>query len=256
MIPTSHVLRARWRAAPRWHRMSMHIAVGGTDGETMRHAVIKTSFAERCSARARATSALAPDLRAVRRTRADPMVGFADAANCRFGDQMVEDHVSRSRLRPPRLRCVAAPVGFADSWMVMGEFGREFNQLDAMFSPTARYSIAGTLTQMEKPIGARASNLAVVHYNRLLWRHNGPESQFNGYLSVGAGLSRSNAAFQRDRDQAGGGNRRSGGLSKRGSFTWRARPITGNRRTSLSAITACKRASLFTRPNGTKRSRG
>lgn len=42
-----------------------------------------------------------------------------------------------------------APVGFADSWMVMGEAGREFKQFDAMLSPTARYSIAATLTRME-----------------------------------------------------------------------------------------------------------
>jgi hypothetical protein len=100
------------------------------------------------------------------------------------------------------LRCIAAPVGFADSWMMMGDFGREFKQLDAMFSPTARYSIAGTVTQMENVDDRTRVNLAVVHYNRLLWRRNRPESQFNGYLSVGAGSSRSNAAFQSDRDQA------------------------------------------------------
>lgn len=97
--------------------------------------------------------------------------------------------------------CSAAPVGFADSWMVMGEASREFKQLDVMFSPTARYSIAGTLTQMENTDEHTRVNVAVAHYNRLLWRHNGPESQFNGYLSIGAGASRSNAAFQSDRDQ-------------------------------------------------------
>ena len=99
-------------------------------------------------------------------------------------------------------QCVAAPVGFADSWMVMGEAGREFKQLDAMFSPTARYSIAATVTQMEDVDQLKRVNLAVIHYNRLLWRHNGPDSQFNGYLSVGAGSSRSSASFQADRDQA------------------------------------------------------
>ena len=103
-------------------------------------------------------------------------------------------------------QCLAAPVGFADSWMVMGEVGREFKQLDAMYSPTARYSIAATITQMEEADQRTRVNLAVIHFNRLLWRHNGPESQFNGYLSVGAGLGaatkRSNASFQRDRDQA------------------------------------------------------
>jgi hypothetical protein len=97
---------------------------------------------------------------------------------------------------------LAAPVGFADSWMVMGELGREFKQLDAMFSPTARYSIAATLTQMENTDQGTRVNLAVVNYNRLLWRHNAPESQFNGYLSVGAGASRSNASFQSDTNQA------------------------------------------------------
>ncbi len=97
--------------------------------------------------------------------------------------------------------CLAAPVGFADSWMVMGELGREFKQLDAMFSPTARYSIGAVFTQMENTDQGTRVNLAVVNYNRLLWRHNGPESQFNGYLSVGAGGSRSNPAFQSDSNQ-------------------------------------------------------
>ena len=83
----------------------------------------------------------------------------------------------------------------------MGEASREFKQLDAMFSPTARYSLAGTLTQMENAERRTRVNLAVVHYNRLLWRHNQPESQFNGYLTLGVGASRSNAAFQADRDQ-------------------------------------------------------
>ena len=99
------------------------------------------------------------------------------------------------------MQCVAAPVGFADSWMVMGDFSREFKQLDAMYSPSARYSIAGTLTQMENVTEGTRVNLAVAHYNRLLWRRNGPESQFNGYLSVGAGVSRSNGSFQSDQDQ-------------------------------------------------------
>ena len=99
------------------------------------------------------------------------------------------------------LQCVAAPVGFADSWMVMGDFSREFKQLDAMYSPSARYSIAGTLTEMENADEGTRVNLAVAHYNRLLWRHNGPESQFNGYLSIGAGVSRSNGSFQSDQEQ-------------------------------------------------------
>ena len=97
--------------------------------------------------------------------------------------------------------CLAAPVGFSDSWMVMGEAAREFKQVDAMFSPTARYSIAATFTQMEDADRRTRVNLAVLHYNRLLWRRNLPEAQFNGYLTLGAGTSRSNAAFQADRDQ-------------------------------------------------------
>ena len=97
--------------------------------------------------------------------------------------------------------CRAAPVGFADSWMVMGELGGEFKQLEAMFSPTARYAIAAMFTQMENNDQGTRVNLATINYNRLLWRHNGPESQFNGYLSVGAGASRSNAAFQSDSNQ-------------------------------------------------------
>lgn len=97
--------------------------------------------------------------------------------------------------------CLAAPVGFSDSWMAMGEVWREYKQLDVMFSPTARYSVAGTLTQMEDVDRGTRLDLAVLHYNRLLWRRNFPEAQFNGYLTVGAGTSRSNPAFQADRDQ-------------------------------------------------------
>jgi len=100
------------------------------------------------------------------------------------------------------LPCHSAPVGFADSWMLMGEFGREFKQLDLMFNPTARYSLSGTVTQLEETDRGTRVDLAVMHYNRLLWRHNFPEAQFNGYLTVGAGTSRSNSAFQADRDQA------------------------------------------------------
>ncbi len=83
----------------------------------------------------------------------------------------------------------------------MGELGGEFKQLEAMFSPTARYAIAAMFTQMENIDQGTRVNLATINYNRLLWRHNGPESQFNGYLSVGAGASRSNAAFQSDSNQ-------------------------------------------------------
>ena len=97
-------------------------------------------------------------------------------------------------------QCLSAPVGFADSWMVMGEVGREFKQLDTMFSPTARYSIAGTLTQMEEADQRTRVNLAVVHYNRLLWRHNGPGSQFNATV-VGAGTSRSKRVSERREQQ-------------------------------------------------------
>ncbi len=99
------------------------------------------------------------------------------------------------------LRCVAAPVGFADSWMVMGEFGREFKQLDAMYSPTARYSIAGTLTQMENTDeGTRVeSGRRALQPLALAAQRPGVAIQ---RLSIGRrGLSRSNGSFQSDQDQ-------------------------------------------------------
>ena len=96
----------------------------------------------------------------------------------------------------------AAPVGFADSWMLMGEAGRDMQQLDLMFSPTARYSVAATLTRLREPDTDKQVTLAVAHYNRLLWRRNLPEAQFNGYVSIGVGGSQSSMAFQSDRHQA------------------------------------------------------
>ena len=86
---------------------------------------------------------------------------------CRLGDQNAEKRFCGCDRGSRDAVAVAAPVGFADSWMVMGEFGREMKQLDAMFSPTARYSIAGTLTQMENTNERTRVNLAVAHYNRL-----------------------------------------------------------------------------------------
>ncbi|HEU4621479.1 MAG TPA: hypothetical protein VFS42_04580 [Burkholderiaceae bacterium] len=95
----------------------------------------------------------------------------------------------------------AAPVGFADSTMVMGEFSREFQQLDAMYSPTARYSLAATATHMRDPDEHRRLTLTTLHYNRLLWRSNSPQAQFNVYGTVGVGMSYANEAFDRDREQ-------------------------------------------------------
>lgn len=106
-----------------------------------------------------------------------------------------------SALAAVAFRAHGAPVGFADSWMIMGEVWRESQQLDVMFSPTARYSIGATLTRLRNPDTDERVDLAVAGYNRLLWRRNLPEAQFNGYASVGVGTSRSSPEFQADRNQ-------------------------------------------------------
>lgn len=131
----------------------------------------------------------------------------------------------------------ANPVGFAGSWMTMGDVGREFQQLDTMYSPTARYSWAGTATRMRDPDRDTRVDLLVAHYNRLLYRHSTAGGQFNVYAAAGVGMAWSNAAFQADREQ--------GVVSLAGQVDYETRRIY------LAAKTHVWRAERFTVANNT-----
>jgi hypothetical protein len=86
----------------------------------------------------------------------------------------------------------ATPVGFADSTMAMGEFSKDFSEIVGVYTFTrsdalalgweeSRFTHAG---QHDKKL-----RLTEVHYNRLLQRWNGPESQANLFLLMGLGTA-------------------------------------------------------------------
>jgi hypothetical protein len=88
----------------------------------------------------------------------------------------------------------AAPVGFADSVMTMGELSRDWKEADLMYSFTARDAIAAGVidASIDSPHGTATYRIANAHYNRLLQRWNLPDAQANLYVLLGAGAARGN----------------------------------------------------------------
>jgi hypothetical protein len=90
----------------------------------------------------------------------------------------------------------ATPVGFKGSVMSMGELGRDAQELQVIYSFTARDAVGAGASNMRYT--DRASNAqhrfssADLHYNRLLARWNLPDAQANIYALFGLGAARGN----------------------------------------------------------------
>ncbi len=94
----------------------------------------------------------------------------------------------------------AAPVGFAESTMVMGEVSKDFSEVAAIYSFTRSDALAlGWEETKFKPLGQRRQSLRLteLHYNRLLKRWNGEASQANLYVLLGVGQASGNAMAAR-----------------------------------------------------------
>lgn len=90
----------------------------------------------------------------------------------------------------------ALPVGFKDSWMTMGELGRDFSEASLMYTFTSTTAVGAGLVGVKYMHGpaahARRIEMADVHVNHRLARWNFPEAQANIYLQLGLGQATGN----------------------------------------------------------------
>lgn len=82
--------------------------------------------------------------------------------------------------------CHAAPMGFKGSWMMMGDFSAEFQELTFNQALTPRDALGLTAVRM-RPDGQRALDNYELSYTRLLQRWNLPHAQANIWFFGGLG---------------------------------------------------------------------
>ena len=86
----------------------------------------------------------------------------------------------------------AAPMGFKDSWMGMGDLSPNWREGFTNYAFTARDAIGPSLLYMRSDDKATTRELAEVTYTRLLKRWNLPHAQANIWFIGGAGAVRGN----------------------------------------------------------------
>ncbi len=93
----------------------------------------------------------------------------------------------------------ALPVGFKDSWMTMGEVGRDYSEANLIYTFSQKTSIGAGVTGLKwkqtNPLGAaqgRRVEMIDAHINHRLARWNWPEAQANIYLQMGLGQAKGN----------------------------------------------------------------
>lgn len=95
----------------------------------------------------------------------------------------------------------ALPVGFKDSWMTMGELGRDYSEASLMYTFTSTTAVGAGLVGLKYMHGpaahTRRIEMADVHVNHRLARWNFPEAQANIYLQLGLGQATGNFFAQR-----------------------------------------------------------
>lgn len=90
---------------------------------------------------------------------------------------------------PPVL---AAPMGFKDSWMAMGEFGPNWRELYANYAFTPRDAFGASGLYMRSDDKSRTRDLLEVTYTRLVARWNDRDAQSNLWFVGGVGSLRGN----------------------------------------------------------------
>ena len=86
---------------------------------------------------------------------------------------------------------VAAPMGFQDSWMLMGDFNPNWREAFANYAFTAQDAVGVSATNMRSDDTLRSLDLDDVTYTRLLHRWNLPTAQANLWFVGGLGEARS-----------------------------------------------------------------
>ena len=86
----------------------------------------------------------------------------------------------------------AAPMGFKDSWMTMGDFSKTYRELTANYALTPRDGIGVTSTYMQTNNKSQSQINNELSYTRLVKRWNMPEAQANIWFIGGIGETRGN----------------------------------------------------------------
>ncbi|RZL02057.1 MAG: hypothetical protein EOP36_08955 [Rubrivivax sp.] len=86
----------------------------------------------------------------------------------------------------------AAPMGFKDSTMAMGDFSPNWRESWVNHALTARDAIGAGGVYMRSDDESKTRTLAEVNYTRLVKRWNLPHAQANVWLFAGAGSIRGN----------------------------------------------------------------
>ena len=86
----------------------------------------------------------------------------------------------------------AAPMGFKDSWMTMGDFSQTYRELTANYALTPRDAIGLTSTYMQTDNQSQSQMNNELTYTRLLKRWNMPDAPANIWFIGGAGETRGN----------------------------------------------------------------
>lgn len=86
----------------------------------------------------------------------------------------------------------AAPMGFKDSWMTMGDFSKTYRELTANYALTPRDAIGVTSTYMQTNNKSQSKINNELSYTRLVKRWNMPEAQANIWFIGGVGETRGN----------------------------------------------------------------
>ncbi len=92
----------------------------------------------------------------------------------------------------PTTAALAAPMGYKESWMVMGDLSPNWREGYANYALTARDAVGPSLLYMRSDDKTRTRELAEVTYTRLLKRWNLPHAQANIWFVGGLGAVRGN----------------------------------------------------------------
>jgi hypothetical protein len=106
-------------------------------------------------------------------------------------------------MTPARMACVAAaaslslaasaaPMGFKESWMAMGDLSPNWREGFVNYAFTARDAVGPSLLYMRSDDKATTRELVEVAYTRLLKRWNLPHAQANVWFVGGIGAVRGN----------------------------------------------------------------
>lgn len=90
----------------------------------------------------------------------------------------------------------ALPVGFKDSWMTMGELGKDYSEASLMYTFTPHTAVGIGAVGLKYRHGAmlhtRRIEMIDAHLNHRVARWNFPEAQANVYVLLGLGQAKGN----------------------------------------------------------------